>query len=869
MKRLILLLLCFTLLVSGGFSVEAAYKYPSGFWNINGKYEQALNQKNYSDVIKYGKQIIKMFEGVADSSEKRNILVTRYNEVGNAYAVLGDYETSAEFYRKLYDYAGEYEGFYDYTRGAKAKADQYTPVISLYTDKGEFTYYGGKNEKENGVLFGLCANGETRRKLGNESLLLTYQELGQELLSYNEGILKTASSTDCAVEFALNCPNEANDIKKIKRMESYLKDVSKLFEKYPKVPVYLRFAAEFDVWTNIPQPDEFVEAFRYVSDYFKTRNKNVAVVWSPNQVSSWNVNVNDYYPGDEYVDWVGMSLYSQKYFMGDKNQSEQNAVVFKTGVGSDPVIAVKDIVEEYGDRKPIMISESGCGHKLVKSGENLSDFALNRLRQMYVYLPMVYPQIKGMAYFDWYVKAEGERYDFRLSTNTALQNEYLHRIKGPRFIQDGYSEKSDFSYRKFYNGIGVDSIFEVSCYAHLYGTEPERVTYFIDGNYAGLSEEMPFTAVLDTSGYSGSHSLKAVAVFENGKTLTDEYKINIYDKNEKIKVEISDKRVDFDRDPVLYNDRTMVPMRKIFEQLGAKVTWDEKTQTATGKKGDRTVKISVGQRVMTVNSKVVKLDAAPIVISDRTLVPVRAVAEGLGCEVDWDGGSNTVSITPKVFRWSDWEEELPKGIDADMYYIEKRKEYKYRTREKEYYTLDYELASSRYLVDKEITYGEWSGWSENYVAETDTREVEEKRIYEPKRYYYAHYCTGNISDKEYRYRTAFFDFHDQCKYHELGWFDTPLNHSEDSNESYTYYVNGKEYVCSNECFRWYLMDTEEESYKLYRYRTVSKKFTYWEWGDWSRWSKWDDEDPEDYEPWDEDDDYDIDSRKVYRYKEKG
>ena len=69
------------------------------------------------------------------------------------------------------------------------------------------------------------------------------------------------------------------------------------------------------------------------------------MVWSPNQVSNWDIDIDDYYPGDEYVDWVGISLYAQKYFYG--TNSEDGELFFRTGKNSDPVIAVKDIVEKY------------------------------------------------------------------------------------------------------------------------------------------------------------------------------------------------------------------------------------------------------------------------------------------------------------------------------------------------------------------------------------------------------------------------------------------------------------------------------------------------------------------------------------------
>ena len=85
-------------------------------------------------------------------------------------------------------------------------------------------------------------------------------------------------------------------------------------------------------------------------------------------------------------------------------------------------------------------------------------------------------------------------------------------------------------------------------------------------------------------------------------------------------------------------------MRKIFEALGASVSWNDATQTATGVLGDRTVSLKIGSSVMEINGEPIILDTAPIVVNGRTLVPARAVAEGLGCTVDWQDETNTVVI---------------------------------------------------------------------------------------------------------------------------------------------------------------------------------------------------------------------------------
>ncbi|MBQ3427337.1 MAG: hypothetical protein IJH37_09365 [Clostridia bacterium] len=824
---------------------------------MNTKYEAALKADDNPSIIKYGNELIALMRNVEDSDEKRDILVTRYNAVGKAYAAMGDYDNSAVTFKALYDCgsANSYK-YYDYLVSAKARTAQYASDIRMYTEGGKSPYYGAKNERQNGVLFGVCSNGGIRSKLDNESMILIYQELGQTLLSYNKSMVSSARSSGCAVEFALNCPNQGKDISDIKKMGSYLKEISELFDKYSDVPVFLRFAAEFDIWDkNLTDPESYKAAFRYVSEYFKSRNSNVAMVWSPNQVSRWDIDIDDYYPGDAYVDWVGMSLYAQKYFLGSKSSSEENEIVFKTGINSEPVIAVKDIIDKYGSRKPIMISESGCGHYVKTQNENTTEFALRRLKEYYSYLPMVYPQIKLIAYFDYYV--DGETNDFRLSSNNTLCNEYLRLTKTGRFVQDSFNNSTDLCYREITDGINLESVFSISCYAHSYNDTLKSVAYYIDGKYLGMSNEIPFTTYIDAAGYFGKHSLSCVALFESGKTLTRDSTVNIGEAGKGVKVNISGKTVSFDQEPIIYNDRTMVPMRKIFEALGADVNWDGNSKTASGKRGDRTVKITVGSKKMYVNSKVIDLDAPSFVLSDRTLVPVRAIAEGLGCDVEWDNRTYTVDITPKVFKWSEWMKKLPENIDADLYYIEKKEQYRYR--DKEYFELSNRYSLAGNYVRTETSYGDWSEWQSSYISENEGTEVQTRTQSSPVSYHYAHWCTGDISDSSHRYRTSNYKFCDEAIYHDLGWFDSPLPYSEDSDSDYTHYINGEKHRCSNSCWRWYLVETSGGDYTEYRYRKIYRKYIYWQWGDWSEFS--------DREP-----DYsftrDVETRILYRYKEK-
>jgi len=116
---------------------------------------------------------------------------------------------------------------------------------------------------------------------------------------------------------------------------------------------------------------------------------------------------------------------------------------------------------------------------------------------------------------------------------------------------------------------------------------------------------------------------------------------------EEIKVELDGAPISFDVPPQIINGRTMVPMRKIFESLGAVVTWDSQSRTATGRRGDTTVNVSIDSTTLFKNGVPKTLDVAPALIDSRTLVPARAIAESFDCKVDWLAETRTVKIETK------------------------------------------------------------------------------------------------------------------------------------------------------------------------------------------------------------------------------
>lgn len=93
------------------------------------------------------------------------------------------------------------------------------------------------------------------------------------------------------------------------------------------------------------------------------------------------------------------------------------------------------------------------------------------------------------------------------------------------------------------------------------------------------------------------------------------------------------------------NDRTMIPVRKVAETFGADVGWDGETQTVKLTSENNTILLTIGDNVIDINGNKETMDTKAIVTNDRTFVPLSFVANAFGAEVGWDGETNTVSIS--------------------------------------------------------------------------------------------------------------------------------------------------------------------------------------------------------------------------------
>lgn len=107
-------------------------------------------------------------------------------------------------------------------------------------------------------------------------------------------------------------------------------------------------------------------------------------------------------------------------------------------------------------------------------------------------------------------------------------------------------------------------------------------------------------------------------------------------------------KIQTDTEPAISDGRTLVPLRAIFEALGAQVEWDEETKTATGVKDDLTVIIQIDNKTAYINGETCELDVPAKIINGRTMVPARFIAEALDCRVTWYGETQTVAVADET-----------------------------------------------------------------------------------------------------------------------------------------------------------------------------------------------------------------------------
>lgn len=97
--------------------------------------------------------------------------------------------------------------------------------------------------------------------------------------------------------------------------------------------------------------------------------------------------------------------------------------------------------------------------------------------------------------------------------------------------------------------------------------------------------------------------------------------------------------------PVIRDNRTLLPIRAVAEAMGASVTWENESRTTALAKGDAVILLAIESNIAYINEEKQTLDTSPIILNDRTMLPIRFIAESLGYDVEWNGETQTIKMT--------------------------------------------------------------------------------------------------------------------------------------------------------------------------------------------------------------------------------
>lgn len=171
-------------------------------------------------------------------------------------------------------------------------------------------------------------------------------------------------------------------------------------------------------------------------------------------------------------------------------------------------------------------------------------------------------------------------------------------------------------------------------------TIPESVTSIGEGAFSGC------TALNDVYYSATEVEWNSIAFGgENGfLTTVPTVHFSAFTSDE-IRVTLHGKKLHFSQPPAVVNGRTLVPLRAIFEELGATVAWNGETRTITAIRHDTSIRLTIGSDKMYVWDEEITLDCLAQLIGDTTMVPVRAISEAFHYNVEWDGENRVVAIS--------------------------------------------------------------------------------------------------------------------------------------------------------------------------------------------------------------------------------
>lgn len=270
-------------------------------------------------------------------------------------------------------------------------------------------------------------------------------------------------------------------------------------------PIFMRWASEFNDTVNAwsKDPALYREKFRLVARIMHEEAPNVAMVWTPMAFTDIK-SVIEFYPGREFVDWVGITMYSKYYWNGDPRKVTVNLL---------PTERLDTLYRTFSDRHPIQVSEYAAEHHNASSARDLSAFATAKMQQFYFNIMLKYPRIKNINWLNFdMTTSEGykgypatRRANYNLLKSSTVLKTYQQILKEPYFLK-AFHAASTSSFVPFPATTGKS----VQVLSYVGDARVSSVRYLLDGKLVQKTAVAPYRIQLSNL-KTGKHTLRAVA----------------------------------------------------------------------------------------------------------------------------------------------------------------------------------------------------------------------------------------------------------------------------------------------------------------------------------------------------------------------